>query len=59
MGGLGSLTIFIASSFLLAWAILTQKEKMAPRLRRPLATLALILVGIAFVLLVITLFQLN
>lgn len=59
MSGLGSLTIFVASSFLLAWAILTQKEKMAPRLRRPLATLALILVATAFVLLVITLFQLN
>jgi hypothetical protein len=59
MGELGNLTIFVASSFLLAWGILTQKDKMAPRLRRPLATIALVLVGIAFVLLVITLFQLN
>ena len=59
MGELGNLTIFVATSFLLAWAILMQKDKMAPRLRRPLATIAITLVGTAFVLLVITLFQLN
>lgn len=59
MSGFGNLTIFIATSFLLAWAILLQKEKLNPRLRRPLATVALALVGVAFVLLVITLFQLN
>ena len=59
MGNLGPTTLYIVVSFLFAWAILARKETLPDRLRRPLATLAIGLIATAFVLIVISLYNLS
>lgn len=59
MGNMGSTTLFIVASFVFAWAIIARKESLPERLRRPLATIAVGLILFAFVLIVISLYNLS
>jgi hypothetical protein len=59
MGSIGANTIFIATAFLFAWLIIVRKDSMSAALRRPMAMLALGLVAIAFVLIIVSLYQLT
>jgi hypothetical protein len=59
MGTMGSTTLFIVASFVFAWAIIARKDSLPERLRRPLATVAIGLIVLAFVLIVISLYNLS
>lgn len=59
MGNMGSTTLFIVASFVFSWVIIARKESLPERLRRPLATIALGLILFAFVLIVISLYNLS